>query len=112
MWIRKSDYDWLRHRVDKLETMLDVERAENRRTERHWGDMFLRRMQTFPVPKDQPTVEQPAPIKQVTDTDIAKYEAIKHAAVEAQAGPQEIADAVRLQTGWSEQDIVNAMRGS
>lgn len=37
------------------ESALTLERAENRRAERHWASMFLRREKSFPLP---PTAEE------------------------------------------------------
>ena len=44
-------------RTEKAEAALVVERQENRRAERHWASMFLRREKTYPLP---PTKEEKA----------------------------------------------------
>jgi len=38
-------------RVSEVEAALQTERRENRRAERHWASMFLRKEKTFPLPK-------------------------------------------------------------
>jgi hypothetical protein len=108
----RSEINYLRGRVIELERQLEAERTENRRTERWCLNMLMRRAATHPVPPQKAETQEPQPVKQVTDTDIAQFEAIRNEGLRSGAGPQEIADAVRIQTGWSEQDIVNAMRGS
>jgi hypothetical protein len=113
MWVSKSEVEYLRERVRELEAALKDERAENRRVERHYGDMLLRRAGTFPVPplvSTPPEQAEPA-APPVTDSDIAKYEAVKEEGLRMGMGQQEIADAVRASTGWSEQDIARAIKG-
>ena len=98
MWVRKADYNWLRSRVDKLEAMLEVERAENRRVERHWGDMILRRGGSLPVPA---AVSEAAPPPRpeppvLTETQMAQAEAVVEYGRAQGFGRQQIEDAVRV----------------
>lgn len=62
MWLSRAEYDRLAQQLESAQSALEsaqielrLERAENRRSERHWANMFLRRMQTFPL------VEKAAP---------------------------------------------------
>lgn len=57
MWISRGEYQRLSEQLDRAEDRLDeataalaTERAENRRAERHFANMLLRRAGTFPVP--------------------------------------------------------------
>jgi hypothetical protein len=56
-------------RVAIVESMLLTERRENRRAERHWASMFLRREKTFPLP---PTAEEKAEAKQEAEEEKKK----------------------------------------
>lgn len=67
MWISKGEYRRLvraalraERRIDQLTEDLTVERAENRRAERHWADMLLRAKQTYPLPAKPTAVPVPA----------------------------------------------------
>lgn len=63
MWLSRTEYTRMAQQlesalalVESAQTDLRIERAENRLAERHWANMFLRRMQTFPlVEKVAPT---------------------------------------------------------
>lgn len=84
-------------RVRIAEEMLTVERRENRRAERHWASMFLRREKTYPLP---PTKEEKAE---------AKAERVERASAPLTLNGDQVArrDAVRLwakQNGFSEED--------
>lgn len=74
-------------RTASAEAMLLTERKENRRAERHWASMFLRREKTFPLP---PTAEEKAEAKEeaeeanaqpplLTEVQLAQREAYRMA---------------------------------
>lgn len=50
MWLPRVEYDRLVQQLESAQLALEVERAENRRTERWMCNMLLRRAGTFPVP--------------------------------------------------------------
>lgn len=70
MWIFRSHYRLLlkqlaraEHRVQELEGLLAIERSENRRSERHWANMFLRSKlgaNSFPLPAQPAKAATPA----------------------------------------------------
>lgn len=60
MWLPRCEYDRLVKQVESAQAALELERAENRRVERWYGDMFLRRMQTFPVPAKETIATPPS----------------------------------------------------
>lgn len=64
MYLPKAEYTRLVNQLETAQTALELERAENRRVERWYGNMFLRRMQTFPVPSATP---DPSVTPSVTD---------------------------------------------
>lgn len=49
MWLNQAEYDRLVRQLESAQLALELERAENRRSERHWANMFMRRLQTFPL---------------------------------------------------------------
>lgn len=93
--------------TEALTRISDLEKRNN------WqADMLLRRGGTYPLPaeKTEP-VAQPQMVRQVTDTDIAKAEAIRQAGLEAGAKKQVIEQAIKTETGWDEADIDRAING-
>lgn len=87
-----------------LERIRDLERRVD------WqADMLLRRGQSMPLPpvNGEPKVEKPA--RTVTDTDIAKAEAIRAEGQRVGASRDEIADAIATQVGWTERDLAEAI---
>jgi hypothetical protein len=76
-------------------------------------DMLLRRGQSMPLPpvKGEPPPEQPT-INRISESDIAKAEAIRAEGVRLGAQGDEIEAAVRRATGWSYEEIAKAVRES
>lgn len=89
-WISRAEYDCLLAAIDNAErraagaeSALAAERAANRESERHWADMFLRRMQTFPLPKKSPAATTPVeanpalvPVAEIAGMDEGELEAL------------------------------------
>lgn len=59
MWLSRAEYDRLVLQVESAQEALALERAENRRAERHWANMFMRRLQTFPLASTDQSVTTP-----------------------------------------------------
>lgn len=113
MWASRAEVQYLRERVRQLEQDLKDERTENRRVERHYGNMLLRRAGTFPVPLLKPAQQdEPAFVPQVSETDLAKAEAIRAEGKRMNKQKDEIEAAVRAQTGMSEQELARAIAGN
>lgn len=113
MWVRQADYDWLKERIETLETLLANERAENRRVERHWGDMILRRGGSLPVPplpvEKPPTDEKPA----LSESDRVKVQAVVQHGRSMNLPQTEITEAVQgLHLGLTEAEITAAINAS
>lgn len=100
MWISRAEYQRLVDAVDRAErraedaaSALTAEREANRTAERHWADMFMRRMQTYPLPKTAPN--QPAdtpplqPASEVPGMDQGAIEATVAAGLEMGVSRQE-----------------------
>lgn len=49
--LRQDVHEYLKERVVKLEAQLESERAENRKSERHFASMWLRHNKSLPLPK-------------------------------------------------------------
>lgn len=108
----RSELNYLRARVTDLERQLEAERAENRRVERHWGDMFLRRLQTYPVPPPKPEVEklvEPLP-RSVSEDDIARADSVIEYCNSMGFGRDKMDEGIRDSTGWTLQQIEQARR--
>lgn len=110
MWVSRGEYDRLWDRIRDLESDLKDERAANRRREEWAIDMLMRRGGTFPVPplKSEQT-ERPTPARQITETDLAKAEALRQEGQRLGRSPDEINKAIELETGWTEEVIAKAI---
>jgi hypothetical protein len=113
MW--QSEKRYLRGRVAELEKQLAEERAHHRYREDWLVDMRVWKQGMKPPPPQESVapVPQSEPLRQVTDTDIAKYEAIKDAAASMGKSVKdpEVQDWIRVETGWGEADIHKAIHG-
>jgi hypothetical protein len=90
-----------------LDRITDLERRVD------WqSDMLLRRGGTMPLP-DPPSpsaTAEPTPLP-ISDFDIARAEGVREEGRRLGLSQQDIAEGVRLATGWSEQDIARAIKG-
>lgn len=59
MYLPRAEYDRLVSQLETAQEALALERAENRRSERHWANMFMRRLQTFPLASTDASVTTP-----------------------------------------------------
>jgi hypothetical protein len=75
------------------------------------SDMLLRRGQSMPLPAVIEREQKPEPtLPSITESDIAKYEAIREEGRRLGLGPDEIREGVRAATGWDENDIARAIQ--
>lgn len=52
MWLPKTEYDRLVRQVESLQESLDIERAENRRSERWWARQVQLKAGRWPMPEE------------------------------------------------------------
>lgn len=70
-----------RRRADGARDALELEHRENRRAERHWANMFQRRVGTFPL-TDKPAVPvEPMEIRRPPTYDLGELAALEAEAV-------------------------------
>lgn len=116
-WVSAEHLDWLRARIDKLESELTAERAENRRREDFIYNMALRRAQTYPVPgKDETAGPAPDEVSSVpffSPDDVGKAQAIRDEGLRLQSVGDQITEAdidraIKAQTGMTLVDLRKA----
>jgi hypothetical protein len=119
VWISEDALLRIRELESKLAESVPVavynrllERVSELEKRNEWqADMLLRRGQTFPMPKDAPQHVEPQP-QFPDETVIAQAEVIRAEGKRMGKQPDEIDEAIKLQTGWTEADIAEAIAGS
>jgi hypothetical protein len=81
MWINRTEYQRLSQQVEALQASLDVERAENRRAERWWSNMWLRHMKSFPLPPKNIAVSSPTTASDLEPVPSVAFDTAEMAAV-------------------------------
>jgi hypothetical protein len=105
MWLARREYRSLLKQIARAErralsaeSALELERHENRLSERHWSNQLLRKVNAYPQPDAK--AEKPKPLAVFTPTiDPSELAALQTEAIRLGLNPKEAENVLRQEKG-------------